>query len=132
LAGICCVVLAIVARPFFSLDIQTGGYSIESATLSTGIEDGQPVGIKEVFLPSEKIICTVRTSGADGGIIGMRWYLNDEVIYVQTGKTVNNTIETFIQGDGSTDLPEGKYRVEIFITGEPLETIYFEVQSETP
>ena len=132
LIGVCCVVLVLVVKPFFNLNVQSGGYSIESVTLSTGLEDGQPVGIKDVFLPSDKIICTVTTSGVDGGIIGMRWYLNDEKIYEQAGKTVNNTIGTFIQGDGSTVLPEGKYRVEIFITGEPLETVYFEVKSDAP
>ena len=132
LVGVCCILLVVVVKPFTNLNVQGGGYSIESVTLSTGLEDGQPVGIQEVFLPSDKIICTVKTSGVDGGIIGMRWYLNDEKIFEQAGKTVNNSIGTFIQGDGSTLLPEGKYRVEIFITGEPLETVYFEVKATAP
>jgi hypothetical protein len=132
LVGVCCVVLAVVVKPFFNLNVQSGGYSIESVTLSTGLEDGQPIGIKDIFLPSDKIICTVKTSGVDGGIIGMRWYLNDEMIYEQAGKTVNNTIGTFIQGDGSKLLPQGKYRVEIFITEEALETVYFEVKTIAP
>jgi hypothetical protein len=132
LAGMCCVVLTVVVKPFFNLNVDSGGYSIESVTLSTGLDDGQPVGIKDVFMPSDTIICTVKTSGVDGGIIGMRWYLGENKLYEYTGKTENNTISTYIESNRSIVIPEGKYRVEIFIVEEPLETVYFEVKIYHP
>src|SRR5688572_24454930 len=63
LVGVCCLVLAVVGKPLLNMNVQSGGYSIESVTLSTGLEDGQPAGNKDFFLPSDKIICTVKTSG---------------------------------------------------------------------
>jgi hypothetical protein len=132
LVGICCVASAVIAKPFLSLNVEGGGYSVESVTLSTGLENGQPVGIKDVFMPSDTIICTVKTSGVDGGIIGMRWYLGENKIYEYTGKTKDHTISTYIESTKSVVIPEGKYRVEIFMVDEPLETVYFEVKIYHP
>lgn len=129
---VCCVALAVIAKPFVNLNVDGGGYSVESVTLSNGLEDGQPVGIKDVFMPSDTIICTVNTTGWDSGIIGMRWYAGENKIYEATGKTKNNTISTYIQSNKSMVIPEGKYRVEIFITGETLKTVYFEVKVYHP
>lgn len=130
--GICCVVLAVVIKPFFNVNVKSGGYSIESVTLSSDLKDNQPVDIKDVFNPSEAIICTVKTTGIEDGIIGMRWYLGENKIYEYTGKTKNNTISTYIESNRSAVLPEGKYRVEIFMVEEPLETVYFEVKIYHP
>lgn len=132
LISACCVILAIVVKPFFNLNVKSGGYSIESVTLSSDLEDNQPVDIKDVFNPSEAIICTVKTTGIEDGIIGMRWYLGENKIYEYTGKTKNNTISTYIESNKSAVLPEGKYRVEIFMVEEPLETVYFEVKIYHP
>lgn len=77
LIGICCVVLAVVIKPFFNVNVKGGGYSIESVTLSSDFQDNQPVDVKDVFNPSEAIICTVKTIGIEDGIIGMRWYLGE-------------------------------------------------------
>lgn len=132
LLGVCCVVLAVVAKPFFNLNVESGGYSVESVTLSTGLENGQPVDVKDVFMPSDQIICTVKTSGIDGGIIGMRWFLGENKIYEYTGKTKDHTISTYIASNKSTVLLEGKYRVEIFMVEEPLETVSFEVKIYHP
>ncbi len=132
LLGVCCVVLTVVAKPFLNLNVESGGYSIESVTLSTGLENGQPVDVKDVFMPSDKILCTVKTSGADGGIIGMRWYLGENKIYEYTGKTKDNIISTYISSNKSVSLPEGKYRVEIFMVDDPLEIVHFEVKAYHP
>lgn len=129
---ICCVVLAFVIKPFFNLNLKSGGYSIESVTLSSDFQDYQPVDIKNVFNPSEAIICTVKTTGIEDGIIGMRWYLGENLIYEYTGKTENNSISTYIESNNSAVLPEGKYRVEIFMVEEALETVYFEVKIYHP
>ncbi|MBI5953700.1 MAG: hypothetical protein HY865_18760 [Chloroflexi bacterium] len=132
LIGVCCVVLAVVIKPLFNVNVKSGGYSIESVTLSSDLEDNQPVDVKDVFNPSEAIICTVKTAGIEDGIIGMRWYLGENKIYEYTGKTKNNTISTYIESNKSAVLPEGKYRVEIFVAKETLETAYFEVKIYHP
>lgn len=132
LISVCCVVLAVVVKPFFNLNVQSGGYSIESVTLSTGLEDNEPVGIKNVFMPSDPIICTVKTSGVDG-IIGMRWYVGENEIFEHIGKTENNTISTYIESNKSVILREGKYRVEIFLVENSIEEVVeFEVKIYHP
>ena len=132
LIGICCVVLAVVIKPFFNVNVKSGGYSIESVTLSSDFQDYQPVDVKDVFNPSEAIICTVKTIGIEDGIIGMRWYLGENLIYEHAEKTKNNSISTYIESNKSAVLPEGKYRVEIFMVEEALETVYFEVKIYHP
>ena len=132
LIGICCIAALIVAPSVFKLRLENGDYSIESVTLSTGLENGQPVGIREVFMPSDNIICTVKTSGVDGGIIGMRWYAGEQLIYENTGKTIDNTISTYIASNSSLVLPDGDYRVEIYMVDDPLETVHFEVRTYHP
>lgn len=127
-----CVALAVIAKPFFKLNIGGGGYSVESVTLSTELENGQPVGIKDTFRPSDTIICTVKTTGWDEGLIGMRWYAGETKIYEARGKTKDNTISTYIQSNKAAVLPEGKYRVEVFIVKDPVETAYFEVKIYYP
>ncbi len=132
LIGLCCVILAVVIKPFFNLNVESGGYSIESVTLSNDFKDNQPVGIKDVFMPSDPIICTVKTSGVDG-IIGMRWYLGENKVFEQIGKTKNNTISTYIESNKSAVLPEGKYRVEIFMVENSIEKVVnFEVKIYHP
>jgi hypothetical protein len=132
LLGICCLALAFVVDLVSNVNIKKGGYSIESITLSSELKDNQPVDIKDVFMPSETIICTVKTIGIEDGIIGMRWYHGEDKIYQHIGKTTNNTIATYIQSNKYAILPEGKYRVEIFIVDEAIDTVYFEVKIYHP
>ena len=131
LIGLCCIILVVVVIPIFKVNFVSGSYSIESVTLSRDLKDNQPVDIKDVFMPSDTIICTVKTSGVDG-IIGMKWYLGDNEVYKATAKTENNTISTYIQSTKLDVLPEGKYRVEIFLVEEPVETVHFEVKIYHP
>ena len=132
LFGLCCIAAFIFVPMVFKVNVSGGGYSIESVTLSTDLENGQPVGVTTVFKPSDTIICTVKTTGIKDGIIGMRWYLDDQKIYETAGKTQDNVISTYIQSNKNAILPEGKYRVEIFMVEEALETVYFEVKIYHP
>ncbi|MBX3038708.1 MAG: hypothetical protein KF758_17485 [Anaerolineales bacterium] len=132
LIGICCVSVFIVVPMIFKVNVSGGGYSIESVTLSTGLENGQPVGITDVFKPSDTINCTVKTTGVKDGIIGMRWYFGDELIYDRAAKTQDNIVSMYIRSNKNAILPEGKYRVEIYMAGEALETVYFEVKVYHP
>ena len=132
LIGICCVAAFIIVPTIFKVNVSGGGYSIESVTLSTGLENGQPVGVTDVYKPSDTINCTVKTMGIKDGIIGMRWYFGDKQLYDVPAKTQDNIVSTYIRSNKNAILPEGKYRVEIYMTGEALETVYFEVKVYHP
>lgn len=110
-----------------------GFYSIDQVTLTNGLnENGQPIGSKNMFRPSEPIISWVSTKGADG-IIGMRWFYEEQMIFEHFGKTQNNMISTYIQSNDQIKLEEGDYRVEIHTTGgTPHETLYFTVEQYKP
>jgi hypothetical protein len=131
--GICCVIGAIMVLGF-SCRLEPVAYSIDQVILTSELDDkGYPVGSKSVFRPSERIICVVTTTGTDGGIVGMRWYYQDKLIFEQFGKTQNNMIGTYIQSNRSVVLEEGYYRVDILITGEtPLKTVNFTVKRYVP
>lgn len=132
LIGLCCIIAFAVVPSVFKVNVDSGNYSIESVTLSSGFKDNQPVGVKDVFMPSDPIICTVKTSGVDG-IIGMRWYLGDNKIYEHIGKTKDNIISTYIESNKSSVLPEGIYRVEIFLVEDTIEKVVnFEVKIYHP
>ena len=130
--GICCIAAFIVVPMIFKVNVSGGGYSIESVTLSTGLENGQPVGVTDVFKPSDTINCTVKTTGIKDGIIGMRWYFGDKQLYDVPAKTQDNVISTYIRSNKNVILPEGKYRVEIYMANDALETVNFEVKIYHP
>jgi hypothetical protein len=132
LIGICCIAAFIIVPMVLKVNVSGGGYSIESVTLSTGLENGQPVGVTDVFKPSDTIHCIVKTTGIKDGIVGMRWYFGDKKIYEVAGKTQDNVISTYVRSNKNAILPEGKYRVEIYMTREAVETVYFEVKVYHP
>ena len=129
--GLSCLVIACAMLPVFKVSSQHGTYDIKEVIVSSGLKDNEPVNVKSTFKPSDTIICTVKTTGVDG-IIGMRWLLDDNVIYEVTGETQNNTISSYIKSSSSAILSEGKYRVEIFMVKEPIETAYFEIKIYHP
>jgi hypothetical protein len=130
-SALCTIIGGIIAYNFFQ--IKRGTYSIEKVVLTDNLdESGQPVGSKDKFQPSDTIIAWVLTSGAEG-IIGMRWYYQDEMIFERFGKTQGNQISTYIESNKTVVLPEGNYRVEIHITGgTPHETLNFTVERYKP
>jgi hypothetical protein len=118
----------LVLKSAFKINIENGNYDIEQVILSSDLKDNQPVDIKTIFKPSDTIICTVKTTGVDG-VIGMRWFFGDQIIYETIGRTQNNVISSYIRSNSSLILSEGKYRVEIFLIKEPIEVVYFEITS---
>ncbi|MBW7943336.1 MAG: hypothetical protein H3C64_13355 [Candidatus Kuenenia stuttgartiensis] len=110
-----------------------GFYSIDQVILTNALDNnGQPMSSKNVFRPSEPIISWVSTKGADG-IIGMRWFYGEQMIFEHFGKTQDNLIYTYIQSSDAVKLEEGDYRVEIHTTGgTPHETLYFTVEQYRP
>lgn len=128
---ICCIISALVAPWVFKMNFETGTYDIEQITLSSDLDIDQLADAKVVFKPSDTIFCTVKTNGSEG-IIGMHWFLGDELISEVIGKTQNNIISSYIKGNSPGGLQEGKYHVEIFtIKGQPIRNISFEVISDS-
>jgi hypothetical protein len=132
--GACCIAIiaAVLLLPsIFKVNMESGGYSIDEVILSSDLEDGQPVDIQNEFKPSDAIICTVKTIGVDG-IITMKWYLGENLIYEFTGKTQNNRLSTYIESNSSSVIPEGEYHVDILILSDVLETVNFSVKIYHP
>jgi hypothetical protein len=119
---------AIGFRPFLNV----GTYNIEDVVLSSNLKDGKPIDVRTVFKPSDAIICTVTTSGMDGGIVGMRWYAGDTMIYEMNVKTQNHTAGTYIQSNKDSILREGSYHVDILVANSVIETVNFEVKVYHP
>jgi hypothetical protein len=131
ITAVCFVAVALVFLAVKNIRIETGGYSIEQVIVSNDLEDTQPAVDGIVFQPSDTIFCKVKTLGVDG-IIGMRWFLGDEMISESIGKTESNSITSYIKGDSPKGLPEGSYHVEVFIIeNQPITTIYFEVKNHS-
>jgi hypothetical protein len=110
-----------------------GAYSIDEIVLTNELDStGRPVRSANKFRPSERIIGWVSTQGAEG-IVGMRWYYEDELIFEHFGKTEDNEILTYLQSTADITLPEGEYRLDIHITpGTPKTTIPFIVEQYEP
>lgn len=125
--SILCIVGVVV-----TCNVSAGGYSIEEVVLTDNLDkNGKPIGSKDRFRPSDPIVAWVSTRGAEG-IIGMRWFYEDEMIFERFGKTQGNQIYTYIQSNKTSVLPEGKYRVEITTGGTPHETLYFSIKQYRP
>lgn len=110
-----------------------GPYSIEKVVLTNELDtDGQPVGSMNTFRPSDTIIGWVGTKGAEG-IIGFRFFYEDEMIFERFGKTQDNQIFGYVQSNDAFILPEGNYRLEIHTTGgTPHEVLEFSVEQYKP
>jgi hypothetical protein len=110
-----------------------GPYSIERVVLTNELdEDGQPIGSMNIFKPSDTIIGWVGTRGAEG-IIGFRFFYEDEMLFERFGKTQDNHIFGYIQSNSVAILPEGNYRLEIHTTGgTPHEVLPFRVERYKP
>jgi hypothetical protein len=105
-----------------------GPYTINEIVLTDKLdENGYPIGYVDKFRPDQQIICWVSTKGAEG-IIGMRWYYEDKLIFEHFDKTQDNQIYTFVQSSPTVTLPEGNYHVDIHITQTPRKTLYFKVE----
>ena len=64
-AAVCCIAGAVFVFGF--IRIQSGGYSVDQVILTNQLDkNGRPVGSQSTFRPSERVICSVTTKGADG------------------------------------------------------------------
>lgn len=126
---LCSGLIGLVFFAVTNLRIESGGYTVDQVILSNNLGDMQPEVDPIVFQPSDTIYCRVKTVGVDG-IVGMRWFLGDEMVSESIGRTESNSITSYIKGESPKGLPEGSYRVEVFVVeDQPIETIYFEVKN---
>ncbi|MEO7841027.1 MAG: hypothetical protein ABIU06_16930 [Anaerolineales bacterium] len=111
---VCFGTIVLIYFAVTNIRVETGGYSIEQVVVSNDPDDTQPSVDGIVFQTSDTVFCTVKTLGVDG-IIGVRWFLGDEMISESIGKTESNSITSYIKGDSPKGLPDGSYHVEVFI-----------------
>lgn len=125
-------VIVLHLPPIFSITTDQGGFDIDQVTLSSNMQGNQPTEIKDVFKPSDTIFCTVKTTGTDGGVVGMRWFYGNKKIYETTIKAQNYVVYSAIRSNSSIVLAEGKYHVDIVIVDEVIKTVDFEVKIYHP
>ena len=105
----------------------------------TGVELGKAVGADKrvtervvVFAPKDAIHASIITSGtAPNAVLKTRWTYQDGQVVEETEQVITPT------GDAATEFhiskpdgfPAGKYKVEIFLNGTPVQTADFEVKS---
>jgi hypothetical protein len=130
LGSLTVIILAFLFLDFFRADAwgPYGPYQIEEVVLTSELDQvGQPVSSSTKFTPSQTITCWVATRGAEG-LIGMRWYYQDQLIYNGYGETHQNQISTYIRSTPPQLLPKGQYRVEIYTVEKPHESVYFTIE----
>ena len=116
----------------FSTQVTGGAYSIEKVTVTdVWNDDFTPGEPRNEFAGNETIIAIVETSGSDG-VVTMRWFHEDDLIYEQSLKTQNNYISTHIgpQNDFYWLFP-GEYRVEVGLLDTPKFTEKFVVREDS-
>lgn len=129
-----CACLAVTGVLQLNISLYGGGYLVERLILTDEVVDA---GLEEtvttssrnsVFSPTARISAVVFTSGAEG-IIGMRWFYEDEVLVESFERTKNNSYVTFLEGSLWQPLPSGNYRVEVLTArgSPPVVTIRFKV-----
>lgn len=113
-----------------NFNLYGGGISIENLVITDELsESGELINPpQDTFEATEKVIGLITTTGIDASV-GMRWYHENELIYEQLGRTIDNKFATHIEGSSLTPLPSGEYRVEAFIgRGDPIKTATFTVK----
>jgi hypothetical protein len=122
-----CVGLVALVASRVSIMGTSGGYSIDQVVFSKALHGHRPVELADTFNPIGPIYCTITTTGADGGIVGMRWLRENELVYEAQGKTRVHTIISYIEGTPANPLPIGDYRVEVFILDDVAAVAGFQV-----
>jgi len=102
--------------------------TITSVVLTTGLDAlGRPVDNITRFDPTaSRIYCVVTIDASRPIYVGTRWYYNDTLI-MDKGQTVDKSGYMSIYRMDGTPLPEGQYRVEIYLVKQPERTVYFTV-----
>lgn len=85
-----------------------------------------------VFAPGDVIHASVITNGsAPTATLKTRWTFEDGRVIEESERiiTPNGNLATAFQVSKPEGLPAGKYRVEVFLDGTPVETVDFEIKS---
>jgi Flp pilus assembly protein CpaB len=105
----------------------------------TGVELGKAVGTDKrvternvVFAPTDAIHASIITSGsAPNAVLKTRWTYQDGQVVDESEQVITPT------GDAATEFhiskpdgfPAGKYKLEVFLNGTPVQTADFEVKT---
>lgn len=95
-------------------------------------KQGHPVRAVQQFSPQQTIICWVELT-ASGGLFGVRWFHDDRLIFQDSDRLLLSYGYAFIQSTPQVTLPEGTYRIEIYLTNDlPQQVVHFTVKRYKP
>ena len=126
------IILSVLASCIsLSANVSGGAYTIEKLTVTdVWNEDYSPGAPRNEFYGNEKVIGIVETSGSDG-IVMMRWFREDQLIYQLANKTQNNYFATELNPENDFYwLQPGEYRLEVGIGATPKFTEYFTIKED--
>jgi hypothetical protein len=84
-----------------------------------------------VFTPRDKIIVSIATTGTASNVdLGARLLYQDGQVAGQKNQMLNTTADdiTNIEFTNANPWPAGKYKAEVTVAGEPVQTVDFEVK----
>lgn len=107
----------------------TGGLEVVEASIATGIENREPVGVAETFpAGTEKLYCYSKvTGGTEGDEIVHRWLKGTEEMAQVTLKVNGSPWRTFSSKTIAPDMT-GSWSVDILQGENVLKTLKFEIK----
>jgi uncharacterized protein YfaS (alpha-2-macroglobulin family) len=82
----------------------------------------------DVFRPNDTIYTSVNTDGSGNGTLSARWMYEDGQVVEEANQTVSGAAVTEFHISKPDGFPAGKYKVEIKLNGNVVETEDFEVK----
>jgi hypothetical protein len=109
--------------------LTTGTATITNVFTTTGLDSqGNPQPSQSSFPPDQsRIYCVVTVSSSKPVNVGVRWFLENELIF-EDRALVNNWRAFFIQPLPGELFKKGNYRIEVYLIREPVRTINFSVK----
>lgn len=106
--------------------------SVTQVEMGRGVDAEKRVTERvEVFGPSDVIYASVITNGASpGATLKTRWTFEDGVVIEETEQSIapNGPAATEFHISKPDGWPAGKYKLEVFLDGQPVQTQTFEVK----
>lgn len=109
---------------------RSGEVYINEPVMAKGTdEQHNPIEPTTIFKTTDKrIYCTISVEGPEGVRLSARWYYGEKLIYdkmIDLGKQRRGA--WWLKVAPGQKFPAGDYRIEIYLTKEPLKVVMFKV-----
>ena len=136
--SVCLALLVLTAACRGDRDTGTTGTTGTTAVRVTDVTLGRSVGgdkaitdRTETFRPNDTIYASVATEGAaNSATLRARWTFEDGQVVDESTRAIapNNRERTEFHISKPSGWPSGKYKLEVFLDNQPVETKNFEIR----